>query len=79
MALDTEFQYYLEHQMELAKKHEGKYIVIKDQRVLGAYDDEIEAVKATSQNHEMGTFLVQLCSADPKSTVQTYHSRAHFA
>ena len=55
MALDTEFQYYLEHQMELAKKHEGKYIVIKDQRVLGAYDDEIEAVKATSQNHEISS------------------------
>ena len=79
MALNTEFQYYLEHQMELAKSYKGRYIVIKDQKVLGAYDDEIEAVKATSQNHEMGTFLVQFCSEDPKSTVQTYQSRAHFA
>ena len=76
--LHDEFEYYLAHQAELAVQYEGRYIVIKDQLVLGAYDDEIEAVRTTSQNHEMGTFLVQFCSADPKSTMQTYHSRAQF-
>ncbi len=79
MALNAEFQYYLDHQIELAKKYEGKYIVIKNQQVLGAYDDEVKAIKATSKNHELGTFLVQRCTPDPDSTVQTYHSRAHFA
>ena len=79
MSLNAEFQYYLDSRSELDNNYEGKYIVIKNQEVLGAYDNEIEAIKETSKTHELGTFLVQLCSADPESTVQTYHSRAYFA
>ena len=73
--LESEFAYYLEHQAELAKKHEGKFVVIKGQKVIGVYDDEIEAMTKTAEEHELGTFLVQKCSADRDSVVLTYHSR----
>ena len=79
MALTDEFQYYLDHQTELAEQYEGKVIVIKAHRVIGAYSSEIEAIRQTTKEHALGTFLVQPCSADPESTVQTYHSRVRFS
>ena len=77
--LKDEFHYYIEHRDELVRTYNGKFVVIKDQRVLDAYDTELEAIQETSSKHELGTFLVQLCSTDPNATLQTYHSRAVFA
>lgn len=79
MALRDEFQYYLDHQVELAAQYEGKVIVIKDHRVIGVYSSEIEAIQQTTKEHALGTFLVQPCSSDPESTLQTYHSRICFS
>ena len=36
-ALRDEFEHYLEHRAELAAKYQGRYIVIKGHRLLGAY------------------------------------------
>ena len=77
--LESEFRYYLEHQAALAEKHDGKFLVIKDQKVIGTYDDEEEAIKTTSREHELGTFLVQKCSSDPDSVIYTYHSRVRLS
>ena len=79
MPLDQEFSYYLNHQDELVKRYKGKHIVIKGDQVLGAYNDALEAIRVTSKDHEVGTFLVQLCDSDPESTVQTFNSRVNFA
>ena len=43
-ALEKEFEYYLAHQAELVAKFDGKFVVIKGNEVLGAYDSEIEAM-----------------------------------
>ncbi len=77
--LEKEFNYYLSNQNELVKQYNGKFIVIKDQKVIGAYDLEIEAIEMTSQKHELGTFLVQKCEPGTESYSQTYHSRVAFA
>jgi hypothetical protein len=79
MSLEKEFAYYVEHQADLVKKYSGKFVVIKGDNVLGVYDDELEAVKKTSQSHELGTFLVQKCEAGSESYTQTFHSRTSFA
>lgn len=73
--LREEFKYYLDHQEELVKLYKGKFIVIKDQKVIGSYDSELEAVKKTSEQYELGTFLVQKCEPGKGSYTQTYHSR----
>lgn len=75
MKLEQEFNYYLSHQDELVKKYNGKFVVIKDESVLGAYDSEAQAVVETSKSHELGTFLVQKCEPGRNSYTQTYHSR----
>ena len=73
--LEIEFRYYLRHQPEFAKKHDGKFLVIKGEQVIGVFDDEVEAIREASKAHELGTFLVQRCSPDPASVTLTYHSR----
>jgi hypothetical protein len=73
--LEAEFDYYLRHQEDLVKRFNGKFIVIKDQKVVGSYDTEAEAIKEASKQHELGTFLVQKCEPGKDSYTQTFHSR----
>ena len=76
--LEKEFQFYLDNQAGLAKKYLGKYIVIKEGKVIGAFESEIEALEKTATEHEVGTFLVQKCEPGKDSYTQTYHSRVAF-
>jgi hypothetical protein len=73
--LEIEFKYYLEHQNDLVKKYNGKFIVIYGQGVIGDYDSEIRAIEETSKKYKLGTFLVQKCEPGIESYNQTYHSR----
>jgi hypothetical protein len=59
--LEQEFKYYREHQDELVAKYNGKAVAIKDCKVLGAYNDELEAVTETMKEHALGTFFVMKC------------------
>jgi len=77
--LEKEFKYYIDNQKEFVDKYNGKFIVIKDQQVIGTYDSEVEAIESTKDKHEMGTFLVQKCEPGSESYTQTYHSRVTFA
>ncbi len=72
--LAREFDYYLEHQDELVLQYDGKFVVIKDCAVLGAYDTLIQAITDTQRDHELGTFLVQAVSPGPDAYTQS-HSR----
>lgn len=75
LGLEKEFKYYLEHQAELVNKYNGKFIVIKDDKVLGAFASALEAIEKTTEQYELGTFLVQQCEPGNASYTQTYHSR----
>ncbi len=77
--LEKEFKYYLEHQEELVNKYNGKFIVIKNGEVIGAYDSDLEAIEKTTEKHELGTFLVQKCESGSESYTQTYQSRVTLA
>lgn len=77
--LEKEFDYYLEHQDELVAKHNGRVVVIKGRRVLGVYDDELEAISQTAKTEEMGTFLVQRCTPGDEAYTVTFRSRVRFA
>lgn len=77
--LEKEFKYYLDKQDKLVKEFNGKFIVIKNREVIGAYDTEVEAIEKTSEKHILGTFLVQKCEPGSKSYTQSYHSRVAFS
>lgn len=74
-ALRADFEYYVEHQAALARRYQGRYIVVRGGVVLGDYETASEAVRETVRRYKPGTFLVQLCDADPDSIKQTFHSR----
>lgn len=76
--LKKEFEYFLKNQKRLADEHNGKFLVIKGQKVIGVYDSELEAVEQTSKKEKVGTFLVQKCEHGDDSFTQTFHSRVHF-
>ena len=60
--LKNEFQYYLDHQIELVAKYENKYIVVKDNSVVGVFDDAAHALHQSRKQYKPGTYLVQLCT-----------------
>ena len=72
--LQREFDYYLAHRAELLKQYVGQVIVIKDEKVLGAYPDQPTAVAETIKTHALGTFLVQKVDPGEASYSQTFHS-----
>ncbi len=73
--LKPEFDYYLAHQSELVRQYNGKVIVIKNQEVIGVYDDQQRAISETEKMHSLGTFLVQKVSPGTDAYSQTFHSR----
>jgi hypothetical protein len=77
--LDKEFKYYIEHQEELVKTYDGKYIVIVGTEVVNSYDDETTAYLDSLKSLKEGTFLIQLCKEGKDSFTQTFHSRVIFA
>jgi hypothetical protein len=67
-------KYFSKHRDELVEKYNGKYIVIKNNTVLGAYDDEIEAIENTQKIHELGTFMVKKCIPEKDEIPRIFHS-----
>ncbi len=77
--LQKEFTYYLVHQDELVEKYDGKFVVIKDETVLDAFDNELQAVTETMKAEKVGTFLVQFVSPGDSAYSQTFHSGVVFS
>jgi len=77
--LDKEFQFYLSHQEELVQKYSGKFLVIKDEQIIGIYDTKEDAYIKAQENYELGSFLIQFCENGSDSYTQTFHSRVAFA
>jgi hypothetical protein len=77
--LKPEFEWYLAHKAELLKKFNGKFVVIKNRQVIGAYKAELEAVQETRKAHALGTFLVQKVEPGDAAYTQTFNSRVSFA
>ncbi len=78
MALEAEFQYYLDHQDELVQRYDGRVIVIVADVVEGDYADEATAFEAAAERFAPGTFLVQRVSAGESDYSQTFYSRVAF-
>jgi NDP-sugar pyrophosphorylase family protein len=67
--MDKAYHYYRAHQDELASQYNGKYIIIYDNAVRGAYDDVEEAVQVGDSQYTPGEFMVKRCyssDAEPK-------------
>lgn len=73
-SLQEDYQYYLDHRDELYKEHPDMFLVIKDKKVIGVYEDQVTAYTETTKEHEPGTFIIQQSSPDSTNT-QVFHTR----
>ena len=58
----SDFNWFLNNYDDLYKKYGHKYLVIKDEKVLGSYANVREALDNTHE--KLGTFIVQECNGD---------------
>jgi hypothetical protein len=66
------YAYFKTHLDELIEGYGGRFVVIKDARIIADYDSFDEAYNTTVENEELGTFLIQRC-------VRPENDTAHFA
>lgn len=69
--LEQLFQWYLDHQEELVKEYDGKYLVILDNKEVIPYDDENTAYFDAEAKYGLGNFILQLCT--PGDEAYTIH------
>jgi hypothetical protein len=77
--LDREFKYYLDHKEEFINKYLGKFLIIKDESVIGVFDSDLDAYSFGTSKFILGTFLIQQCLPGEENYSQTFHSRVSFA
>lgn len=60
----NDFEYFIRHYQELFSQYGHKFIVIRNNKILGSYNTELEAINETSKEYPLGTFIVQECNGD---------------
>lgn len=64
--LEREYKWYKDHKPRLLKKHEGKCVVIKNDSVIGVYENQTEALETTLKTEKIGTFLAHVVRKEEK-------------
>jgi hypothetical protein len=63
---ETENKFYEENKEAFREKYLGKRVVIVQNRILGAYDTDSEAIAETSKTMDIGTFCVKYVPVNPE-------------
>jgi hypothetical protein len=74
VAFEKELAFFIENQQELVKKHMGKILVIKGEKVIGVYPTALEAYVKTQKKHPLGSFMLQPCLPGPEAYTTTVTS-----
>ena len=73
------FEHYKAHQDELVRQYNGKYIVLTEDGVQGAYDTEAQGYYDAEEKFGLGNFLLQLCTPGTEAyTAHCYTPRVIF-
>ena len=72
--IEALFNYYLEHQEELVKEYDGKYLIITSEGVVSAYDSLNEGYEVALKTYGKGNFMLQLCSEGEKDYSQRFYT-----
>jgi len=58
---DVDFNYFLENMKDFYRSYGQKFVVVKNQGILGVYENFDKALESTLKTEKMGTFLIQEC------------------
>ena len=73
--LEKNFKYYLDNQNKLLPLYNGKFIVIVDSKVVGAYNNREDAYYSSLEKYAPGTFLIQLFTPGDSAYTVRYYNR----
>ena len=76
---DKNYVYFINNFDTLYKQFKDKYIVIKNETILGEYASFDEAFNETIETEAIGTFLIQFCSKDENAIGYFYSNNIVFA
>ncbi len=62
--MKEDFNWFIDNYDQLFNEYGHKFLVIKDQKVLGSYNSPVEAINETSKTEQRGTFIVQECNGN---------------
>lgn len=66
------FQYYLDNQDSLVRQYKGKFLVIVNKKVEGAYRTMREAATQAVKRFALGSFLIQECTEGEEAYTQQF-------
>jgi hypothetical protein len=75
--LKRNLDWYISNQQELSSKHNGKVLLIVDQKLVAVFDSMNEAYTEAIKAYAPGTFTLQPCSPDADSYTLTLYSPAY--
>ena len=65
MGLKQEMAAYERMRSEIELEHFGKWVVVRDEKLIGAYDDFQEAAEVAVERFGRGPYLIQQVGAPP--------------
>ena len=75
----TDYDFFINNLVALYKKYGHCFIVIKNESVIGVYNNFDDALTDTLKTENPGTFLIQECVEDPKELVLTFQGNVAFS
>jgi len=73
-----ELEFFKANQVNLVNQYRGKILVIKGKKVIGAYNNTIEAFNEATKKYKMGSFMIQPCEPGPEAYTVTISSSELF-
>jgi hypothetical protein len=71
---EQELAFFIAHQAELVREHDGKVLVLRGNEVVGVYESALEAYTRSLERFEPGTFMIQPCAPGPEAYTVTIHA-----
>lgn len=59
-----DFDFFIANYQELFKQYGHKFLAIKNEKVIGAYDSVPDAISKLSPTYKIGTYIIQECTGD---------------
>ena len=69
MHLENEQAFYEANKTELRSKYAGKRVVIANNKILGIYDSDREAIQETAKTMPRGSFMVKYIPENPQKEI----------
>ena len=75
----ADFDFFINNLAALYKEYGDCFIAIKNEGVIGVYDNFDDALTETLKTEKPGTFLIQECVEDPKDLILAFQGNVAFS